>query len=75
MVLARDPVCRSCSRVQATVADHIMPLRQGGGWSLRNGQGLCHACHNKKTGAERRAARLDEKQSGGGGSKFLEPRT
>jgi len=46
-------VCEACKNAAATVADHIKPLKQGGGWSLRNGQGLCQACHNRKTARER----------------------
>lgn len=56
-MLSRYPVCVMChgsGRITpATVADHIKPLRQGGGWGLDNGQGLCHACHNAKTAKER----------------------
>ncbi|HNU81886.1 MAG TPA: HNH endonuclease signature motif containing protein [Thermoanaerobaculia bacterium] len=52
-MLARDPICRACSRAPATVADHVTPLRAGGGWELANGQGLCRACHNAKTAGER----------------------
>jgi hypothetical protein len=43
----------------ATVADHIRPLPQpnwyDGDWSLDNGQGLCHFCHNAKSAKERDA--------------------
>ena len=38
--------------VAATVADHVMPLRAGGGWELTNGQGLCALCHGAKTREE-----------------------
>jgi len=48
-VLARDPICRSCRRAPSTEADHIVPLAQGGDWSLENGQGLCKTCHSRKT--------------------------
>jgi 5-methylcytosine-specific restriction protein A len=51
MVLARDPLCVECLKqgkiVQATIADHIIPLKEGGDWSLENGRGLCATCHNK----------------------------
>lgn len=60
MVLARDPVCvdpygRHAERgevVPATVADHIVPLRRGGEWTLENGQGLCASCHGVKCATE-----------------------
>jgi 5-methylcytosine-specific restriction endonuclease McrA len=51
MVLARCPACAMCGQM-ATVADHIVPLKQGGNWTLENGQGLCASCHAKKTRAE-----------------------
>lgn len=47
-VLARDPVCKMCNAAPSTVADHKLPLRQGGTWALSNGQGLCGHCHNVK---------------------------
>jgi len=57
-ILARDPLCVAClalSRVTpATVADHITPLKQGGDWTLENGQGLCAHDHNVKRAAESR---------------------
>ncbi len=55
-----DPVChypksngRKCLN-PATVADHIIPLRQRPDLRLKpeNGQGLCHWHHNVKTTAE-----------------------
>ena len=50
MVLARHPFCQwpGC-REFSTVADHIVPLAEGGGWSLENGQGLCARHHGVKT--------------------------
>jgi 5-methylcytosine-specific restriction protein A len=57
LVLARDSVCVTCKAVGritvATVADHIVPLSQGGSWSLDNGQGLCASCHGRKSIMER----------------------
>jgi 5-methylcytosine-specific restriction protein A len=51
-ILARDPFCKigmKCGgSAQSTVADHITPLRQGGGWGTENGQGCCEPCHNWK---------------------------
>ena len=57
-VLARDPACVECLEhgnvTPAVVADHIIPLSEGGTWHLENGQGLCIPCHNRKTMRERR---------------------
>lgn len=52
--LSREPLCRECAKqgrtTPATVADHIIPIRQGGEiWDLDNIQSLCHACHQRKT--------------------------
>jgi len=49
-VLARHPIC-PCGAL-ATVADHVIPLRQGGTQDLSNGQGLCTRCHQRKRGRE-----------------------
>ena len=48
-ILARDPLCVRCGRKPSTVADHIVPLRDGGTWALSNGQGLDVDCHAVKT--------------------------
>lgn len=54
LVLARDPVCVICERNASAVADHIVPHK--GVWALfcdlLNLQGLCDACHSKKTAKE-----------------------
>jgi len=55
-VLARDPQCVRCGAT-SMVADHRTPLRQGGDWSLENGQGLCDRCHNRKRASEDKAWR------------------
>ena len=52
LVLARDPLCRGCEGALSTDADHVVPLAMGGSWDLRNGQGLCKACHGWKTAKE-----------------------
>jgi len=55
LILARDVYCvdpeqrHPHERRVAVVADHIVPLRFGGGWKLDNGQGLCPSCHAAKT--------------------------
>jgi 5-methylcytosine-specific restriction protein A len=72
-VLARDPFCKDPDRrhplegVRSTVADHIVPVRADGPWSLENGQGLCASCHSAKT------ARVDGGfgNARGGGPKSL----
>lgn len=67
MQLLREPFCRECmaraarenlphlARVKATDVDHITPHR--GNWKLfvdpSNHQSLCHACHSRKTMAEK----------------------
>ena len=57
MILAKHPLCQACESegrtTPATVADHIIPISQGGlKLDLNNGQGLCASCHGKKTLAE-----------------------
>lgn len=50
-VLLRDRSCRACPAPPSPsdVADHIIPIRQGGArFDLNNGQRLCELCHNKK---------------------------
>ncbi len=47
-VLQRDATCVECG-APATDVDHILPLRSGGSNDLSNLQGLCHACHARKT--------------------------
>lgn len=52
-ILRRDRQCMACGEKQATEADHIIPISEGGaGLSLENGQGLCHRCHWYKTRQE-----------------------
>ena len=57
MVLDKDPLCVGECRdegrlVPSLVADHIIALRDGGGWEIENGQGLCVLCHARKTARE-----------------------
>lgn len=53
-MLARDPICRICQRAASVIADHVIPHK--GNWTLfcdlLNLQGLCAACHAKKTAQE-----------------------
>jgi len=59
LILNRDPLCVRCLPriVPATVADHIIPIRDGGErFALSNGQGLCARCHAQKTAEDLRAS-------------------
>jgi 5-methylcytosine-specific restriction protein A len=66
-VLAEEPYCRTHlkqgKRVRAVEVDHIVPLSRGGGDERANKQGLCKACHEAKSAAERledrRSSRAD----------------
>ena len=49
IVLAEEPVCRMCGRVEAVHVDHIVARAKGGGDERTNLQGLCQRCHSKKT--------------------------
>lgn len=52
MFLQWHPICVECSR-EATVVDHITPIRLGGSkidWN--NLQPMCARCHNSKSGKE-----------------------
>lgn len=55
-VLAKEPLCRDCMGhgvvTAAEVADHIVPLVDGGSDALDNLQSLCLSCHNAKTQRE-----------------------
>jgi 5-methylcytosine-specific restriction protein A len=51
--LAREPLCAACLRAgrvrPAEIADHIIPIRDGGGrLDEANLQSLCRGCHNRK---------------------------
>ncbi len=48
--------CQLCA-MPGQVADHIIPLAEGGPDELGNMQWLCHACHNTKTRGEARRGR------------------
>ncbi|WP_238473899.1 HNH endonuclease [Altericroceibacterium spongiae] len=60
-VLVEEPLCRECQahgRVSATeIADHIIPLSEGGCGERSNYQGLCRDCSNAKTAKEAQRAR------------------
>lgn len=48
--------CVACG-APATVADHVIPIAEGGTNTPDNGQPMCEPCHNLKTQAEARRAR------------------
>jgi 5-methylcytosine-specific restriction protein A len=54
VVMSEEPLCRIClskNIVELTRAvDHIEDMSSGGSpWDRDNLQGLCYACHNRKT--------------------------
>jgi 5-methylcytosine-specific restriction protein A len=53
LTLSNEPICRACKQREATVLDHITPVRLGGEfWDVDNLQPLCKWCHNSKSGKE-----------------------
>lgn len=64
VILARDPICCRCGRKPSTIADHIVPLEDGGTWELSNGQGLDGRCHAIKTGEDVRRRRVSAGRGG-----------
>lgn len=57
-ILERDPLCRCGCGERSTVADHIIPIREGGSrFSMKNGQGMAESCHNRKRAQESLRAR------------------
>lgn len=58
MVLRERPLCSDPFNIHgnnvvvATEVDHIIPIAQGGDYSLGNLQPLCSTCHSKKTRKE-----------------------
>lgn len=55
--LALHPQCcvAGCSK-PSKVADHIHPVRLGGDfWSIKNLQGMCWSCHQRKSAKEKNA--------------------
>lgn len=55
-VKLEEPTCRLCGEPTA-VADHIVPLNEGGEDVRDNLQGLCEACSGTKSGQEANRAR------------------
>lgn len=60
-VLREEPLCRPCHSVgrvePSTIADHILPLSEGGSGDRLNYQGICKPCHDAKTAEEAARAR------------------
>jgi 5-methylcytosine-specific restriction protein A len=52
----REPFCRPCmaqgKHTIATIADHAIPLAEGGVDDMSNLESICRDCHQKKTQAE-----------------------
>lgn len=60
-LLAREPLCRACKgegkTTAATIADHIVPLAEGGSRGEDNLQPLCTTHHAEKTASEAQRGR------------------
>ncbi|MFE6226886.1 HNH endonuclease [Streptomyces sp. NPDC057854] len=53
--LARDGfACVRCGEREGLEVDHVLPIAQGGSWTLDNAQTLCKGCHREKTAKDRR---------------------
>ncbi|MFD7605165.1 HNH endonuclease [Streptomyces mirabilis] len=53
--LARDGfACVRCGSRDHLEVDHVIPIAQGGTWTLDNAQTLCQPCHRGKTADDRR---------------------
>ncbi|MGN7135815.1 HNH endonuclease [Streptomyces pseudogriseolus] len=56
--LARDGfACTRCGARERLEVDHVLPIAQGGTWTLENAQTLCHDCHKGKSTDDRRHPR------------------
>jgi 5-methylcytosine-specific restriction enzyme A len=57
-VLDRDPICKMCDKALSTQVDHITPMSEGGDeYNPAALQGLCDACHWRKSAREAAARR------------------
>jgi 5-methylcytosine-specific restriction protein A len=60
-LLQDEPLCRECLKngrvTVARIADHVIPLAQGGSRSANNLQPLCAPCHRAKTLSEAQAGK------------------
>lgn len=56
-ILANEPLCRHCAEKGITAVaedvDHIIPLENGGEYSVENACPLCKPCHKAKTAKDR----------------------
>ena len=55
IILARDPICKSCEAAPSTEVDHIIPRSpdlHAADVTEEELQGLCKPCHSSKTQAE-----------------------
>lgn len=61
IILREEPLCRPCHKrgriTPAIIAEHIVPLAEGGTNARENYQGICKPCHDEKTAAESLRAR------------------
>lgn len=57
VVRAEEPICRVCQRNATQQVDHITPKARGGTDDRTNLQGICKACHARKTASEGKAGR------------------
>ncbi|MFI2909448.1 HNH endonuclease [Streptomyces sp. PDY-4] len=56
--LARDGfACLHCGGRERLEVDHVVPIAQGGTWTLDNAQTLCQDCHKVKSAEDRRHRR------------------
>lgn len=54
LALVRDGfACTSCGARERLEVDHVIPVAQGGTWSLDNARTLCRPCHREKTAQDR----------------------
>jgi 5-methylcytosine-specific restriction protein A len=60
-LLRDEPLCRECTKhgrvTSARIADHVIPLAEGGSRTRANLQPLCRACSDAKTKAEAQRGR------------------
>ncbi|MCC6426268.1 MAG: HNH endonuclease [Phycisphaerales bacterium] len=59
VIIARDPICKVCTRAPSTTVDHIVSKALGGDDSEANLRGLCATCHKRKTGQDAAAGRRE----------------
>ena len=45
-------VCYVCGQMNATIADHVVPVAADGSDDESNMRAICKGCHKKKIGAE-----------------------